>query len=199
MQEHVHSAYRTALWRTKSGVWNVTEAWPLMLSSVSVTGCLPKLDEPLNWLPVEVAAKAVAEVTFADTDTRKDEKGQETIPVYHILNPYRNVTWGDLLGWMKKMVVEFEVVEPREWLERLERSRGNHPAKKSLGLWKSLYGGEGTEDGQKVDKDSRKKCVEFQMEETERVIRAMRDVTEITEEHFRAIWRWIEREMDGRV
>lgn len=30
---------------TKGGIWNVTEAWPLMLSSVSVTGTLPNLEE----------------------------------------------------------------------------------------------------------------------------------------------------------
>lgn len=30
---------------TKSGIWNVTEAWPLMLSSVEVLGALPDLDE----------------------------------------------------------------------------------------------------------------------------------------------------------
>ena len=30
---------------TQGGIWNVTEAWPLMLSSVKVTGALPRLDE----------------------------------------------------------------------------------------------------------------------------------------------------------
>ncbi|KAI9884090.1 MAG: putative NRPS-like protein biosynthetic cluster [Watsoniomyces obsoletus] len=30
---------------TQDGIWNVTEAWPLMLSSLSVTGALPDLDE----------------------------------------------------------------------------------------------------------------------------------------------------------
>ena len=30
---------------TEAGIWNATEAWPLMLASVSVTGALPDLDE----------------------------------------------------------------------------------------------------------------------------------------------------------
>ncbi|KAG8532232.1 putative NRPS-like protein biosynthetic cluster [Bacidia gigantensis] len=52
----------------KSGVWNVTEAWPLMLSSVRVTGALPDLGEKekLGWLKVDSAARAVCEVGFAD-------------------------------------------------------------------------------------------------------------------------------------
>lgn len=33
---------------TKSGVWNVNEAWPLLLSSVELTGVLPDLDEVIS-------------------------------------------------------------------------------------------------------------------------------------------------------
>lgn len=47
----------------ESGVWNATEAWPLMLASGRVAGCLPGLEgEALGWLAVDLAAEAVAEV-----------------------------------------------------------------------------------------------------------------------------------------
>ena len=70
---------------TQSGIWNITEAWALMLSSMKVTNSLPDLKkEKLGWLPVDVAAEAVLEVSLSQI--RQGENDQ-AIPVYHILNP----------------------------------------------------------------------------------------------------------------
>ncbi|KAL2424259.1 Carboxylic acid reductase [Exophiala dermatitidis] len=45
-----------------TGVWSKSEAYPLMLASVKVTGVLPALkNEMLNWLPVDIAARAFVE------------------------------------------------------------------------------------------------------------------------------------------
>ncbi|KAI1615480.1 hypothetical protein EDD36DRAFT_374374, partial [Exophiala viscosa] len=45
-----------------TGVWNASEAYPLMLSSMKATGVLPDLqNEVLNWLPVDIAAHAFVE------------------------------------------------------------------------------------------------------------------------------------------
>ncbi|KIW13574.1 hypothetical protein PV08_08763 [Exophiala spinifera] len=61
---------------TDTGVWSKTEAYPLMLSSSKVTGVLPDLGdwEVLNWLPVDLAARAFVEdalstLTVGETDT----------------------------------------------------------------------------------------------------------------------------------
>ena len=70
-----------------SGVWNTKEAWPMMLSTARLIKCLPDLqDEPLDWLPVDVAAKAFLETTGA-------ADGNEEMPVYHVLNPHREPKW----------------------------------------------------------------------------------------------------------
>lgn len=51
-----------------TGVWNASEAYPLMLSSVKATGVLPDLKgEVLSWLPVDVAARAFVEDILSDT------------------------------------------------------------------------------------------------------------------------------------
>lgn len=45
-----------------TGVWSTSEAYPLMLASAKVTGVWPDLkNETLNWLPVDVAARAFVE------------------------------------------------------------------------------------------------------------------------------------------
>lgn len=124
---------------TKSGVWNVTEAWPLMLSSVQVTKTLPELDEPLSWLPVDFAAEAVVQIAF-----RKPQLEEKLdIPVYHLLNNDRTSTWSDLLSWMRNFAAPFETVPPKQWVDHLENLRGEdakYPARKLLGLWKSAVG-----------------------------------------------------------
>ena len=49
---------------SSSGIWNTKEAWPMMLSTAKLIHCLPDLgDEPLDWLPVDVAAQAFLETT----------------------------------------------------------------------------------------------------------------------------------------
>ncbi|KAK0901479.1 hypothetical protein LTR91_013014 [Friedmanniomyces endolithicus] len=44
---------------TKAGIWNDTEAIPLMIRSALVVGALPALDERPSWLPVDVCAEVV--------------------------------------------------------------------------------------------------------------------------------------------
>ncbi|PNS17757.1 L-2-aminoadipate reductase [Sphaceloma murrayae] len=47
----------------RRGVWNVTEAWPLMLAvGIKELGAMPDLrTEKLDWLPVDIAARALVE------------------------------------------------------------------------------------------------------------------------------------------
>ena len=122
---------------TQSGVWNVTEAWPLMLSSVQVTNSLPDLDEPLSWLPVDLAAKAVLQIAARKPLVHADGAH---IPVYHILNNDQSARWSDLLRWMRNVAALFETVPAKQWIQQLESLEGDaakHPARKLLGLWKS--------------------------------------------------------------
>ena len=182
---------------TQSGVWNVTEAWPLMLSTVKITGSLPELkDEKLAWLPVDIAAQAVLQIAFSTSETSEGKT-----PVYHLINEDPTVTWMDLLAWIKELNPNpFKIVTAREWVDQLENVKGDaakHPARKLLGLWKSAYCAEDSDKGASSEKTAE---VVFAMENTKNTAPVMRDVKPIGEEHFRKIWQWMEREMlDGKL
>lgn len=162
-----------------SGVWNTKEAWPMMLSTARLIKCLPDLgDEPLDWLPVDVAAKAFLEIA-----ERGDAGKEDVIPVYHVLNPYQNPSWNQMLQWLKKKG-DFEIVEPREWVRRLEECEGSeHSAMKLLGLWREAYGsGDGGDKQRPI----------FSMEKTKSKVDALRDVQPLDEGYVDKMWDWIQ-------
>ena len=181
---------------TESGIWNVTEAWPLMLSSVKVTGSLPDLKgEKLGWLPVDLAAQAVLEISLSTT-SKPANTSDDKIPVYHLLNPSTESTWANLLTWLRNISPAFDIVESSTWVSQLDNLKdeaAKHPARKLLGLWKDAYCTEGSQ-GKEED-------VVFEMDETKTVAPVMRDVRPIGEEQFGRIWAWIDREMmmDGQT
>jgi thioester reductase-like protein len=161
-----------------SGIWNTKEAWPMMLSTARLIRCLPDLGtEPLDWLPVDIAAKAFLDITEQDAGSETD------MQVYHVLNPHQEPTWHQMLQWTKKKE-DFEIVEPKEWVSRLEKCEGNeHSAMKLLGLWKGSYGhGDG----------EAKPRPQFSMEQTKRKVTALRDVQPLDEGYVNRMWTWIE-------
>ena len=172
---------------TENGIWNASEAWPLMLSSVKALKALPDLHESLNWLPVDTAARAVIEIALNKTD-RLPGTSEENIPVYHILNQSRATTWSDLLAWMKNLSPGFDIISPAEWVGRLEDLPKTHASTKLLGLWTEAYSEDKTNTGPKEN-------VVFDMEKTRELTEAMSNVEPISEEQFTKMWKWIEQEM----
>jgi thioester reductase-like protein len=163
---------------TRNGIWNMKEAWPLMLSTVHTLGCLPDLDEKLSWLPMDVAVRAICDIAEVKSDTKRKDEGCE---VFHVVNNSTATTWKDLLKWLKQKK-EFEVVEPRVWLEKLEAFE-DHPAKQLLGLWRQAFGEGG-----------KKKETVFETKNMERVSEVMRNVPGVGEELVGKIWAWMEGE-----
>lgn len=164
---------------TKRGIWNAKEAWPMMLSSAHLIGCLPALqDEPLSWLPIDIAAEA-----FMQAIAAMDQGGDE-IKVYHILNPYQRPEWVEMLEWLKK-TVRFDTVSPQEWIKRLENYKGidEHPVLKLLGHWKQAYCG--------ATETANKAYPLFCLEKTYRAAPVLRAVRPVDEEYFRKIWFWL--------
>lgn len=175
---------------TLNGIWNMTEAWPLMLSSAKVTGSLPRLEaEPLAWLPVNIAAQAVSEIAISPLLASQDA---HHVPVFHILSQDRSATWSHLLTWLSQLSPQsFEIIPPKTWLQRLRDlpAAATHPARKLLGLWESAYGGdESSASGPSAD-------VNFAMERTWEVAPVIDKVAPVDEELFGRIWTWLVREM----
>ncbi|RFN48904.1 linear gramicidin synthase subunit d [Fusarium flagelliforme] len=177
-----------------SGVWNATEAYPLLLSTAKITGCLPNIPgEPLNWLPVEQAAQAVIEISRSTDDA-------SSTPVYHVLNPHTTPTWTEMLDWLSSSIgtPEFERVSPRDWIKRLEKALGersiNHPAQALLGLWKESYGLLMEEDVElkKSGDDS-----PFDVKKTSEVSGTIKDVQPLDRERLLQTWKWVNETIKG--
>lgn len=101
---------------TENGVWNETEAWPLLFRAAMTTGCLPELEERPTWLPVDEAGRAIAEIVLS--------KDQQEKAVYHVLSN-KESRWGDILEGLKLGGVKFESVDRMKWLERLANSESD--------------------------------------------------------------------------
>ncbi|KAL5121846.1 hypothetical protein ACEQ8H_000061 [Pleosporales sp. CAS-2024a] len=172
-----------------TGIWNMKEAWPMMLSTASLIKCLPDFgDEPLDWLPVDIAAKAFVDMTCRGGD-KADEKAD--MAVYHVVNPHREPSWKTMLQWLKSKD-EFDIVQPREWVQRLEKCEegSEHSAMKLLGLWKEACAGKGR-DAAGTDKEEKESRPRFGMQETSKEISVLRHVQPLSEEYVEKMWQWI--------
>ena len=172
------------------GIWNNSEAWPLMLGSMTATGCLPDLaEQSLDWLAIDLAAQAVIESTSSLAANVGDpSRDREQIDVRHILNPDHSAQWSDALLWLKYLGEEFQIVPPSEWirrLEQLEEEGSEHPALRLLPMWKQRYGDkEGEERVQARD-------MRFDIKKAEQAAPVLREVQPVNKEYFGKLWAWI--------
>ncbi|KAL7418303.1 hypothetical protein Q5752_006759 [Cryptotrichosporon argae] len=126
---------------TENGVWNETEAWPLMFKAADSVGALPALDEEPSWLPVDQAGRAIAEVVVSSSSPAR---AQPHAQVYHILN-HRLSRWGDILEGLRQGGLAFDVLERREWIKKLAASDPDvtaNPTYKLLTFYTNRIGGE---------------------------------------------------------
>jgi len=167
------------------GVWNMSEAYPLMLSTVNDLSSLPRIPDKLSWLPLDIAAKAVCEISLAEENARDRNDG--ACEVCHVVNNDTSASFPELLQWLKEIRKEpFKIMEPQEWLEKLEKLE-NHPAKALLGLWKRAYGDNTGEDYLPF--------TTFETKNAEKKSEMMRRVPPVGKVLFEKIWEWLEGEM----
>ncbi|KAH8679015.1 hypothetical protein BGZ60DRAFT_561989 [Tricladium varicosporioides] len=180
---------------TQNGIWNMSEAWPLMLATVHRLASLPRLEEKLAWLPLDIAAQAILEIIENETEITE----QKSCGVYHVVNNSWSTRWNDLLIWLQDLQMQagkhFDIVELDVWLGRLE-ALGSDPAQSLIGLWRSAYAGERKMDG----KVGQALPMTFGVENTQKVSAVMRDIHVVDQELFGKIWKWMEGErMKGRA
>ena len=97
---------------TVHGIWNSTEAIPLMMQAGLTIGAIPRLDETPLWLPVDVVASAVAEISVSSAD----------LGVMNIVN-HASFHWThDLLPALRNAGLEFSEPTQQEWVTLLRNS-----------------------------------------------------------------------------
>lgn len=114
------------------GIWNDTEAIPLMLQAATTVGALPTLDERPRWLPVDVVATCVNDISLSNSSRT----------FFNVVNPNTFHWTQDLLPKLEQAGLSFEKVPPREWIRRLRASSSDvevNPTFKLVGFFASKY------------------------------------------------------------
>lgn len=177
----------------RNGIWNMHEAFPLILSSAKYTKCLPSLDERLSWLPVDQAAKSILEIVVSKRDKSSPSIGPA---VYHVLNPHIQPVWKDLLNTCQRHLkpFTFKIVEPRVWLDTLKallnsrvRIAQHQRLSALLPLWERAYGsdsGQSDTGGQRL--------ILFDVQKTVSTSPMMANVQPLQSQELLKMWTWIQ-------
>ncbi|EJD50787.1 L-aminoadipate-semialdehyde dehydrogenase [Auricularia subglabra TFB-10046 SS5] len=154
-----------------NGVWNETEAWPLMIKGANTVGALPRTGEHPSWLPVDYAARAIKEIVLS-------RHASGTASVYHIVNPNTSASWDDLLAALAESGLKFNAVGTDEWLQILagsEKDPNVNPVIKLLGFFEKRY-------------QARRVPMVFLTDETSKVAASIRDAPPLTKQ---LIAKWV--------
>ena len=135
----------------KMGLWNDTEAIPLIIRSALTLKVLPALDETESWLPVDNVAATILDLAGISTGTIP-VSDSDTDLVYNLENPH-TFSWTDsLLPELHQSGLDFATVPVAEWLQKLrdyEKSGGDterNPAVKLIDHFERMYGKKNEED-----------------------------------------------------
>lgn len=124
------------------GMWNPTEAIPLMLQTAVTLGALPRIEETPNWLPIDVCASSCVELCGIGSANGNPGPLDAPEVVYHVQNPI-SFSWNDeLLPALKAAGLDFDAVSQREWIRRLrdgEQDPEKNPAIKLVEFFASKY------------------------------------------------------------
>ncbi|OJJ30358.1 hypothetical protein ASPWEDRAFT_120587 [Aspergillus wentii DTO 134E9] len=98
------------------GIWNATEAIPLMLQTATTIGALPTLDESPFWLPLDTVAGTVIDISLSTADATSSSN------VFNVTSQHPFHWTRDLLPYLRGAGLKFEELGQREWLRRLRNS-----------------------------------------------------------------------------
>ncbi|KAF9770302.1 hypothetical protein IL306_012181 [Fusarium sp. DS 682] len=118
---------------TVSGIWNTSEAVPLMIRSAQTIGALPTLQERVRWLPVDDVAQIAIEIGSSDAMVPSQTS------VFNVVNPHTLRWTEDLLPLLAENGLSFQAASSSEWLRKLEESDTNpetNPPRKLLEYFK---------------------------------------------------------------
>ncbi|KAJ5669929.1 uncharacterized protein N7477_005292 [Penicillium maclennaniae] len=139
---------------SKKGLWNDSEALPLLIRSALTLKALPEMDQPCSWLPVDKVASTIIELTktcsapgekSTEGDTSRSTETSADDSIYNVCNS-REFSWSAMLESLSRSGFQFETVSMEKWLDMLRESelRGEeyvNPAVKLIGHYEAMYGG----------------------------------------------------------
>ena len=117
---------------TTHGIWNGTEAIPLMLQAAITIGAIPTLDEAPRWLPVDTVATTVLDISLSSTSQT----------VLNVVNPQTFHWTRDLIPCLHSAGLSFDEVNQQEWIRRLRASNPDpsvNPTIKLVEFFASKY------------------------------------------------------------
>ncbi|KAI7884620.1 acetyl-CoA synthetase-like protein [Lichtheimia hyalospora FSU 10163] len=121
---------------TIHGAWSINEQFPLMMmGGGDKLHMMPDLKGTMvDWLPVDYASSTIVDIMLKTSArfTPEDLVGR----VFHIVNPNR-VTWSHVLKSMHGCGMDFQVVEPEEWVMTLQKHQAN-PAYRLLSYYQDV-------------------------------------------------------------
>ncbi|KAJ6024668.1 hypothetical protein N7540_005465 [Penicillium herquei] len=120
---------------TVNGIWNATEAIPMMIQTAKTIKALPQLDDVLSWTPVDRMASSIIELSLS----------REAAGIMNVTNPTFSHWTHELLPLLRRAGLEFEVLPKKAWLQRLRDSNQDpeiNPPTKLLEFFTSKYDNE---------------------------------------------------------
>ena len=158
---------------TSRGIWNSTEAIPLILQTADTIGKLPSLDESLSWLPVNIVADAILDVVLCTMN----------VPVVNIVNHHTFHWTKDLLPLLRAAGLKFEEVDPREWLRQLRASDPDPASNPPIKLLEFF--------SQKYDRDSPSLGLQYSSTIAQFLSPALRNAKAIDADHVAKFMRYL--------
>lgn len=113
-----------------------------MLRTAKTLGALPALDETPAWLPVDVVARSILELSGIVSNEKAKALAHDPSVVYHVQNS-KTFRWTeDLLPALRQAGLKFDILPKREWVQRLRESEQDpqkNPTIKLLGFFAEKY------------------------------------------------------------
>ncbi|KAL9551294.1 hypothetical protein MBANPS3_004319 [Mucor bainieri] len=117
-----------------NGVWNTQEQYCLLfIGGGSIMHKMPRLNTTIDWIPVDYAAASIADIMLKTANLSANPAQS----IYHIVNP-RSIQWYDVLTAMKKNGMEFDIIEPSEWVKELSKDDTN-PAFRLMSFYEETF------------------------------------------------------------